>query len=135
MPSYSELLAQAKSEIQEIDSRELEARLAAGSPPLVIDVRELDEYEQGAIPGALFVPRGRLESRIEGLVPDRSTPIVVSCESGARSAFAAQALGELGYANVESLSGGFAGWKSGGHEWSVRACSTPSAASATRATC
>ncbi|MDX6566235.1 MAG: sulfur-carrier protein adenylyltransferase/sulfurtransferase, partial [Gaiellales bacterium] len=101
MPSYSELLAQAKSEIHELDARALEARLAASEPPLVIDVRELDEYEQGAIPGSLHIPRGRIESRIEGLVPDRDTPIVVSCESGARSAFAARALGELGYRNVE----------------------------------
>jgi adenylyltransferase/sulfurtransferase len=119
VPSYSELLAQAKSEIHELDARALEARLEASEPPLVIDVRELDEFEQGAIPGAIHIPRGRIESRIEGLVPDRDTPIVVSCESGARSAFAARALGELGYRNVESLTGGFAGWKSGGHQWSV----------------
>ena len=89
MPSYSELLAQAKSEIHELDARALEARLEASEPPLVIDVRELDEFEQGAIPGAIHIPRGLLESRIEGLVPDRDTPIVLSCESGARSAFAA----------------------------------------------
>jgi molybdopterin/thiamine biosynthesis adenylyltransferase/rhodanese-related sulfurtransferase len=119
VPSYSELVAQAKSEIQELDARELEARLQGAAPPIVIDVRELDEYEQGAIPGALHVSRGRLESRIEGIVPDRSTPIVLSCESGARSAFAARALGDLGYTNVESLSVGFAGWKSGGHDWIV----------------
>ncbi len=115
MPSYSELLAQAKSEIHELDARALEARLQASEPPLVIDVRELDEFEQGAIPGAIHIPRGRIESRIEGLVPNHETPIVVSCESGARSAFAARALGELGYTRVESLTGGFAGWKSGGH--------------------
>jgi sulfur-carrier protein adenylyltransferase/sulfurtransferase len=119
VPSYSELLAQAKSEIRELDARELEARLQSADPPVLIDVRELDEYEQGAIPSALHVSRGRLESRIEGLVPDRTTPIVLSCESGARSAFAAKALGDLGYTNVESLSVGFAGWKSGGHDWSV----------------
>ena len=119
MPSYSELLAQAKSEIHELDARALDARLQDSEPPLVIDVRELDEYEQGAIPGSIHIPRGRIESRIEGLVPDRDTPIVLSCESGARSAFAAQALGALGYRNVESLTGGFAGWKSGGHQWSV----------------
>ena len=86
MPSYSELLAQAKSEIQELDARELESRLQAPDPPLVIDVRELDEFEQGAIPGSIHIPRGRIESRIEGLVPDRDTPLVLSCESGARSA-------------------------------------------------
>jgi molybdopterin/thiamine biosynthesis adenylyltransferase/rhodanese-related sulfurtransferase len=125
VPSYSELLAQAKSEIHELDARALEARLLTAEPPIVIDVRELDEFEQGAIPAAIHIPRGRIESRIEGLVPDRDTPIVVSCESGARSAFAAQALGELGYRNVESLAGGFAGWKSGGHQWSVPRLLTP----------
>jgi molybdopterin/thiamine biosynthesis adenylyltransferase/rhodanese-related sulfurtransferase len=119
VPSYSELLAQVKSEIREIDARELDARLQAPQPPLVIDVRELDEYEQGIIPGAVHVPRGMLESRIEGLVPDRSTPLVLSCASGARSAFAAQALGDLGYSDVVSFSGGFSGWKQGGYAWDV----------------
>jgi molybdopterin/thiamine biosynthesis adenylyltransferase len=69
----------------------------------------------------VHIPRGFLESRIEGLAPQRDTPIVVSCQSGARSAFAAKALGELGYEDVRSLKGGFSGWKAGGYAWEMPA--------------
>ena len=105
MPSYRELLAQVKGEIEEVDARTANEELAGASPPLLIDVRELDEYEQGAIPGAVHVPRGFLESRIENVTRDRSAPIIISCQSGARSAFAAKSLQDLGYENVRSLAG------------------------------
>jgi adenylyltransferase/sulfurtransferase len=117
MPSYRELLARVKGEIEEIDAREAADALAAASPPVLIDVRELDEFEQGTIKGSLHIPRGNLESRIEGTVRDRTTPIILSCQSGARSAFAAKALQELGYEQVSSLKGGFSGWKQAGYPW------------------
>ena len=72
MPSYRELLAQVKGEIEEVDARTANEELTGAAPPLLIDVRELDEYEQGAIPGAVHVPRGFLESRIENVARDRS---------------------------------------------------------------
>jgi molybdopterin/thiamine biosynthesis adenylyltransferase/rhodanese-related sulfurtransferase len=117
MPSYRELLAQVKGEIEEVDARTANEELAGVSRPLLIDVRELDEFEQGAIPGAVHVPRGFLESRIENITRDRSAPIIISCQSGARSAFAAKSLLDLGYENVRSLAGGFSGWKQNGYEW------------------
>ena len=86
---------------------------------MLIDVREADEFDQGAIDGSVHVPRGFLESRIGGIVPDLSTPIVITCQSGARSAFAARSLEELGYEDVASLSGGFGGWKQSGFPWSA----------------
>ena len=104
---------------------------------MLIDVRELDEFEQGAIPGALHIPRGYLESRIESTRarPHRRRSIL-SCQSGARSAFAAKALQELGYEHVASLTGGFSGWKQGGYQWAVPAiCSTPTSGAGTAATC
>ena len=67
----------------------------------------------------MHIPRGFLESRIGGIVPDLSTPIILSCQSGARSAFAARSLEELGYEDVASLAGGFAGWKQNGFPWST----------------
>ena len=82
---------------------------------MFVDVRDRNEWDEGHIPGAVHVPRGNLESRIEGVVPDRDTSIVVYCASGARSAFAAKALGELGYENVSSLAGGFNDWKRNGY--------------------
>ena len=83
-------------------------------PQVLIDVREADEHQEGYIPGALWIPRGRLELRIEDAVPSRETDIVVYCAGGNRSALAARSLGELGYTRVRSLAGGFGAWKKAG---------------------
>ena len=117
VPSYPELLAQVKARIREVSVAEADALLSAEAPPVLIDVRELDEFQQGAIDGALHIPRGSLESRIGSAVPDTSTPVILSCQSGARSAFAAESLGELGYRDVASLAGGFGAWKQHGYPW------------------
>lgn len=117
MTTYRELLSQVKAEIDEVEAAELALELASAAPPLLIDVREPDEYEQGAIPQAIHIPRGFLESRIEAAAPDKGARIVLSCASGARSAFGAKALRELGYTDVASLAGGFSGWKQSGHPW------------------
>jgi sulfur-carrier protein adenylyltransferase/sulfurtransferase len=114
MPSYRELLQQVKSEIDEVDAVETHELLEADDPPLLVDVREDEEWAEGHLPGAVHVPRGHLESRIEQVVPDRSREIVLYCAAGARSAFAAKTLEELGYENVSSLSGGFTDWKRNG---------------------
>ena len=113
MAFYRELLQQIKGEIDEIDvSRARD--LLAEADAAVVDVRERDEWAEGHIPGAVHIPRGSLESRIEGVVPDRSQTVVVYCGSGSRSAFAAKTLEELGYGNVLSLAGGFTDWKRNG---------------------
>jgi molybdopterin/thiamine biosynthesis adenylyltransferase/rhodanese-related sulfurtransferase len=112
MPSYRELLQQVKADIDEVDAPEAQAIHDAAW----IDVREQDEWDEGHIPGAIHIPRGNLESRIEGFVPDRTQPVVVYCASGARSAFAAKSLQELGYARPVSLEGGFTDWKRNGYE-------------------
>src|SRR4029079_12004368 len=85
--------------------------------PLLVDVRETDEWGEGHLPGAVHVPRGNLESRIEALVPDKSRELVVYCAVGARSAFSAKALGYLGCHNVSSLGGGFVEWKRNGNDF------------------
>jgi molybdopterin/thiamine biosynthesis adenylyltransferase/rhodanese-related sulfurtransferase len=118
MPSYRELLQEVKAEIEEVgqaDARELvESRSAA-----IVDVRERAEWDEGHLPGAIHIARGSLESGIERAAPDRAVPIVVYCGSGARSAFAAKTLGELGYENVVSLAGGFTDWKRNGLPFEV----------------
>ena len=86
---------------------------------MFVDVRERDEYEQGFIPGAVHIPRGNLESRIERAVPDHGTPVVLYCASGNRSAYSAKTLAELGYTDVVSMAGGFSRWKQNGHPWRV----------------
>ena len=91
MATFRDLLNQTKAEIREVDTAEAE-ELAGQPGAVVLDVREPDEYEQGAIPGSLHIPRGHLESNIEGRVPDHDTPLVVYCAGGIRSAFAAKTL-------------------------------------------
>jgi molybdopterin/thiamine biosynthesis adenylyltransferase/rhodanese-related sulfurtransferase len=113
MPTYRELLQQTRSEISEIDATRARERIESGEP-VVLDVREQDEWDEGHIAGALHVPRGHLESRIERLAPDTSRPVVVYCSAGNRSAFAAKTLSELGYEDVVSLAGGFTDWKRNG---------------------
>jgi len=112
MPSYGELLKQVKGRIVELDARQArELENAAW-----VDVREQDEWDEGHILGAVHIPRGNLESRIEGIVPDRSQPIVIYCASGARSAFAAESLNALGYERAASLAGGYTDWKRNGYD-------------------
>jgi molybdopterin/thiamine biosynthesis adenylyltransferase/rhodanese-related sulfurtransferase len=118
MPSFRELLAAAKAEIREVDTEEAD-RLRAQPGAVVLDVREPDEYEQGAIPGAVHIARGTLESGIEGRIPDKATPLIVHCAGGTRSAFAAKTLAELGYTDVVSVAGGFNKWKDEGRDWST----------------
>ncbi len=112
MTTYRELLARTRDEISEIDARA--ARELDGAS--WIDVREADEWQEGHLPGAVHVPRGHLESRIEAVAPDRAQPVVLYCASGNRSAFAAKTLQELGYTNVHNLVGGFTDWKRNGLE-------------------
>jgi sulfur-carrier protein adenylyltransferase/sulfurtransferase len=124
MPNFRELLAATKAEIREIDTAEAdELRQREGT--VVLDVREPEEYEQGAIPGAVHIPRGTLEGAIESRIPGKDTPVVIHCASGVRSAFAAKTLTELGYGDVASMSGGFNKWKDEGRDWAAPRKLTP----------
>jgi molybdopterin/thiamine biosynthesis adenylyltransferase/rhodanese-related sulfurtransferase len=124
MASFRDLLAKAKSEIVEIDTQQAQTRIEAGNV-LVLDVREPDEYDQGALPNALHIPRGHLEAQIEGRATDRDQTIVVYCAGGVRSAFAARTLQELGYSDVLSMEGGFGKWKDEGRAWKQPVVLTP----------
>src|SRR5262245_23149340 len=113
MASYRDLLQRVKEEIGEVDAPRARELIESDSPAIV-DVRERDEWDEGHIPGAVHIPRGFLESRIETALPNREQPIVVYCQSGARSAFAAKTLEELGYTSAVNLAGGFTDWKRNG---------------------
>ncbi len=115
MATFRDLLSAAKAEITEVDTAGAERLIAEGS--LVLDVREPDEYDQGALPGAVHIPRGHLEAQVEGKLLDKTKPVVVYCAGGVRSAFAAKTLQELGYADVVSMAGGFGKWKDEGRAW------------------
>ena len=116
MSSFRELLADAKSKIQEIDTQTAATKIEA-SQVVVLDVREPDEYEQGALPNVVHIARGHLEAQIETKIVDKSVEIIVYCAGGVRSAFAAKTLQELGYKNVLSMVGGYGKWKDEGRAW------------------
>ncbi len=111
MPSYRELLEAARAQISEIAPAELKRALDAGGDLRLLDVREADEWAGGHLPGAIHIPRGFLESRVEAALPDRRSRVVVYCAGGARSALAARTLAELGYSDVASMAGGFGRWR------------------------
>ena len=115
MSTFQELLAQAKSLIHEIDPSESETLIAEGW--VVLDVREVEEYDQGVIPESILIPQGKIEESIKERIPNHDQPIIAMCAGGVRSAFAAVTLNELGYTNVVSMDGGFNLWKQQGRSW------------------
>ena len=122
--SSAELLRQVKSQIDEVDPAEVNELIDEGAA--IVDVRETDEVAAGHLPGAKHIPRGYLESRIEGVVPDRDAHVILYCASGNRSAYAARTLAEdLGYTNVSSMTGGITLWKDRGYEVQVPRTLTP----------
>jgi molybdopterin/thiamine biosynthesis adenylyltransferase/rhodanese-related sulfurtransferase len=114
--TFRDLLSAAKAQITEVDTAAAADKIAAGNV-VVLDVREPDEFEQGALPEVIHIPRGHLEAQVETRIIDKSTPVVVYCAGGVRSAFAAKTLQELGYSNVVSMAGGFGKWKDEGRTW------------------
>jgi molybdopterin/thiamine biosynthesis adenylyltransferase/rhodanese-related sulfurtransferase len=124
MPSGAEFIRHVKSQITEVDPSEVQPLL--GNGVAIVDVRETDEFAGGHLPGAKHVPRGFLESRIDGVVPDHAQRVILYCASGNRSALAAKTmLDELGYETVESMTGGYTLWKDRGYDVEVPRTLTP----------
>ncbi len=125
MASFQDLLGKVKQEIREISAEDTKSRVGRVGHPVVIDVRERDEYEQGFVPGAHWIPRGFLELKVEDLVPERDTDVIVYCAGGVRSALAAKSLQDLGYTRVSSMAGGFRAWKQSGFAFERPRALTP----------
>src|SRR5438067_6145191 len=121
MPSGADLIRQIRSQITEVDPGEVHELISNGhNGYVVVDVREQHEFEQAHLPGAVHVPRGHLESRIEGAAPVKSERVITYCASGQRSALAANTmLEQLGYENVASMNGGITLWKDRGYDVEV----------------
>ncbi|MGD9763229.1 MAG: molybdopterin-synthase adenylyltransferase MoeB [Candidatus Binatia bacterium] len=115
--TISQLMDECRQVVPEWTPDEVRQRLSNGAGYALIDVRETSEYREGHLAGALSVPRGFLDLRIEQAVPDKQTPIILYCGSGARSLLAGRTLREMGYGNVVSMSAGYSGWKGAGHPW------------------
>lgn len=122
MATPRELLNEAKAQIREVEPADVVDLIGSAT---FLDVREPDEYEQGALPGAVHIPRGHLEFQVEGRLTNKDEPIVVYCAGGTRSAFAAKTLQEIGYSDVVSVIGGFNRWKDEGLVWTTPKTLTP----------
>ncbi|MDQ4065183.1 MAG: molybdopterin-synthase adenylyltransferase MoeB [Actinomycetota bacterium] len=119
MSNFRELLKQAKAQVGEVEPEQVKARLDGTSPLRLLDVREEEETANGIVPGAATLSRAHFESRVEDVLPDKAAEVVVYCQSGVRSVFAARTLQELGYQNVTSMRGGFLRWKDLGYPFEV----------------
>lgn len=115
--SYKELMDEAREAVPEVTVDDVKARLENGQRPVLLDVREREEYREGHLEGALALPRGFLEMRVEEAVPDKSAPVVAYCAGGVRSLIAARTLKEMGYTDVRSMAGGYTAWKNAGYDW------------------
>lgn len=104
-----DLLEEARARITEITPAEVGALRERGEKIVYLDVREPNEWNLGRIPGAVFLPRGQLESKVEELAP-RESRVIIYCARGNRSALAADTMQQMGYDNVASMSGGFQQW-------------------------
>ena len=114
MKTSHELVAAAKAKIDEVSVDQAEQ--AIRDADVLIDVREADEDAAGYLPGAVHISRGMLEFRISNS-PELASPdikIVLYCKTSGRAALAACALKEMGYGNVQSISGGFDAWVAAG---------------------
>ncbi len=80
-----------------------------------LDVRTEKEFNKGHIPGAINLPRGKLEFMIDKDIPDKNAPIVVYCRTGGRSALATYTLVQMGYKNVKNMDGGWQAWTEAGY--------------------
>ena len=123
MASFRDLLKHAKAQITEVDTDRGSQLVQEGA--VLLDVREPDEYSQGAVPDSIHISRGQLESSIENQIADKHTSLVVMCAGGVRSAFATKTLVELGYTNAVSMDGGFNAWKDEGRLWVVPTTLSP----------
>ena len=128
MANAPDVIRRIKEQISEVDPRDVHDLLenGSGNGTVIVDVREQNEWDEAHIPGAVHVPRSYLESRIEGAAPDKSERVILYCQSGNRSAWAADALQKvLGYENVESMKGGITLWKDRGYDVEVPPSLTP----------
>lgn len=111
--SGTDLIEEAKRRIKEVTPAE-SLHIRESDPSAVfLDVREANEWNLGRIPGAIFIPRGNLESRVEATIP-RDRKVIIYCARGNRSALAADTMQQMGYEDVASMSQGFGGWVDAG---------------------
>jgi len=110
-PRFLKIVEDAKQRVRETNVDEVKARIDRREKFVLVDVREDNEYVRDHLPGAIHLGKGIIERDIEGKYPDLSTPLVLYCGGGFRSALAADSLQKMGYTNVLSMDGGIRGWR------------------------
>ena len=113
-PGFLRLVDDARRRIREVTIQDVERQRKAGVAPMLIDVREEEEWRRGHLPGARHLCKGIVERDIERAVPDKATHVVLYCGGGFRSALAADNLQKMGYTRVESMDGGWRAWTAAG---------------------
>lgn len=111
--SGTDLISEAKSRVKQVSAHDALAKHGGAGRTVFLDVREPNEWNLGRIPGALHIPRGMLETKIEQAVP-RDASVIIYCASGNRSALAADTMQQMGYQDVASLAGGWRDWVGAG---------------------
>ena len=110
----NDLVAEAKKNVCEVSVSEAKEMLDKGGY-LFLDCREPKEFKMGHVPGAVNIPRGLLEFKIDKKVPDKKAPIVVYCKVGGRGCLSACTLCRMGYKNVSNMAGGWLAWEKAGY--------------------
>lgn len=115
--SFKDLMEEARRDVPEWSIDQVKQHLSNAAAAVVVDVREKEEYREGHLAGAVSLPRGFLELRVEQAIPDKTTPIIAYCAGGTRSLLAGKILKDMGYQDVVSMTGGFGAWKGAGNPW------------------
>jgi rhodanese-related sulfurtransferase len=115
--TFQQIVDEARKTVPEVSVDEVSRMVASADKPVLVDVREKEEYREGHLPGALSLPRGFLEMQVEGKVPQKDARIVAYCQSGTRSMLAGKLLKDMGYTSVVSMAGGYGAWKNSGKQW------------------
>jgi len=113
-PKFLALVDDARRRIRETTVAEVKKKMDAREPFILVDVREESEWARGHLPGAIHLSRGTIERDIEQRIPATSEKVILYCGGGFRSALVADNLQKMGYANVESMDGGWRGWLDAG---------------------
>jgi rhodanese-related sulfurtransferase len=109
----SDLISDAKTRIREVSAKDVQGMLATNATAIYLDVREPSEWNLGRLPGAMHIPRGTLETKVEAMIP-RDATVMIYCAGGNRSALAADTMQQMGYTDVCSMAGGWRDWMMAG---------------------
>ena len=111
----NQLVKEAKASIKEVSVDDVKKMIDNKEKIIILDVRDKEEFETGYIPGAINLSRGLLEFKINTIIPDKNSVIIVYCGIDLRGPLATRTLNESGYKNAVNIIGGLKAWKAAGY--------------------